>query len=867
MRICLLAFCLGVGMASRLSSVTVAQAVCCAVLAGMCLSGCVYWRLRRPVDRRGDERCGRPASRLAMCGARYQAAWYSALRMLTGLSLGLAWTMWVAVRLQAAQLPTQLEGVDFWVEGVVTSLVQQWDRSQRFEMLVHGNCFRLLPDACEDQPDVLVGHRIQLNDYGALPLATGDYWRLRVRLTRPYGLSNPGTRDTQARLRQQGIVARGYVRETPLNSGPMEAARQSLTSRIQQARAHIAATLDGFVHLPQRGVLKALVIGDYSGLGAAQWEIFNITGTSHLMVISGMHIGFVALLAYTVVNVLSRASVALISRIAAQRLAAYVALAAAVGYALLAGFSLPAQRALIMLSVLMAGRIVGRRLLPSYSLSLAATLVLIRDPLAITQPGFWLSFTAVASLLLGFVGYLPAARAASHTGRAGPQLIGWARNGWQRWVAPQWVVSCGLLLPLLLWTGQVSLISPLTNIVAIPVVSLVVVPTALLGTLMTVLSASSDAFTWLAAAGTWLLWLADKVLQLMMPALAWAAGGGTEEAVGVAPVVWQPAPPTPLAAMLLGLASLILLLPRGLVPRWYALLLILPVLWPAPAPRPKQGELWAHFLDVGQGLAVVLQTRRHALLFDTGPSYSEDADAASSVIVPFLRQQRTGPLSMVIVSHWHDDHSGGLRSVVRQWPVRAVIAGRWPDQPLALPSSARTAPDLQPIAPGLCRADWSWVWDAVTFTMLHPDGQRHSRENDYSCVLRVDAGGQSLLLTGDIEAAAERLLLARRGEALRADVLQAAHHGSRTSTTEPFLDAVRPQLVIVPAAYHNRFGHPATEVTARFIERDIPFLQTGRSGAVRVHLGGAHTVNGGGSPQVVSEHRHHARRWWHQLPP
>lgn len=847
MRFCLLALCVGLALPSRFAVLS-KSTFWVLLITAMLLAVLLTRVLPMPVSR--GQRAGP--------GLRRAALW-----VLCGL-LGMTWAVALGLRQQAAQLPLELEGVDIWVEGVVSGLVQTYDRSTRVEFTVQRNCFRLLPTPCENQPAVLVGHRIQLNDYSALGLATGEYWRLRVRLTRPYGLSNPGTRDTQARLRQRGIVARGYVRETPFNLRLAEAG-----SSVQRWRAAIASRLDALGGLSQRGVLKALVIGDYSGFGNAQWEIFNVTGTSHLMVISGMHIGFVALLVYGAVNLLCRASVTLLSVVAAQRVAALAALLAAFAYSLLAGFSLPAQRSMIMLTVVMAGRLMGRRLLPSWSLLLAATLVLMRDPLAVTQPGFWLSFMAVASLMLGFVGHRPLSQsrrlqqpssqavdvdvsadtrsrvqAGSQKTRAhGQTQTHWQwrpssqwRTYWQSQWRSQWIVTCGLLLPLVLWTGQVSLVSPLTNLLAIPLVSLGVVPAALVGTLLLPVAD---------APGRWLLGGANFLVEMMITVLDWVVSGawlGTGAGFAGQSVVWQPAPPGPWSSVFMALASLVLLLPRGLVSRWYALLLLMPAIWPHSPPRPAEGELWAHFLDVGQGLAVVLQTRRHALLFDTGPSQGTDMDVGQSVIAPFLRHQRVDRLDLVIVSHWHDDHSGGLRGVLRNVPVSAVIAGRAPD---------RRRPDFPDGWPGLCRAGWQWVWDDVRFTVLHPDGARYGRENDYSCVLRVEAGEHSLLLTGDIEAGAERQLVARHGTALRSQVLQAAHHGSQTSSTALFLDAVLPQLVVIPAAYHNRFNHPATQVTDRLQQRAITVLQTGRSGAISVQLGGrAALVSPGISPDA-----------------
>ena len=886
MRLCLLAFCLGLALPARFTTVSVADlrwalaAVvvlgCVAVLGWAAALGCVTALGDVAATRCGAKRF--PVAvrlvrslrlvrlvrlvrllrfvRFVRPGGR---SWNVLMRAALGLLLGLVWALWLALRQQAVPFPVELEGVDFWVEGVVTGLVQTQERSQRFEFQIDHNCFRLLPEQCLKQPPLLVGQRIVLNDYSGLGITTGDRWRLRVRLTRAYGVSNPGGRDSQARLRQQGVIATGYVRETSFNANQGSAPGWRPLVAVQRWRSHIAAALDDVGGLSQAGVIKALVIGDYGGLSSAHWEVFNTTGTSHLMVISGMHIGFVALLVYGLVNVLCRLSVRLLNVVAAQQVACVAALLAGLSYSLLAGFSLPAQRALIMLTVLMAGRLFGRRLRPSYSLLLAAALVLMRDPLAVTQAGFWLSFMAVASLLLGFVGYLPVRE------RDAPAALTLWQRGWRRWVVPQWVVSCGLLLPLLVWTGQVSLVSPLTNVLAIPLVSLAIVPAALLGTLLLTMLPCGP---W--PPGNWLLTIADMLLQWLIPALSWLATTGQSEPGSIAwPVVWQPAPPDLWSGLLLALASVILLLPRGLIARWYALLLLLPVVSPQSPQRPAPGELWVHFLDVGQGLAVVLQTHRHTMLFDTGPGLGPGRDTGDTVIVPFLRHQRIDALHMVIVSHWHEDHSGGLQSVLQQLPVSALVAGRQPDRELDLTSlaGASAALDLPPVGPGLCRAGWSWEWDDVSFSILHPDGARYAQENDYSCVLKVEAGGQSLLLTGDIEARVERLLVAGHGAGLRAQVLQAAHHGSATSSTALFLDSVQPELVVIPAAYHNRFSHPAADVQARLAERDIRVLQTGRSGAITLRLGASVAHDDGAIVATAREHRRQSLRHWQHLPP
>jgi competence protein ComEC len=768
-------------------------------------------------------------------------------------ALGVLWALLVATTRMADLLPAELEGEDFWVTGRVVSLPVSGQRNQRFDFYVTGNCFRLLPDPCVDQPDVLIGNRIRLSHYGDDVVLPGQQWLFRVRLNRPHGLSNPGGADFEASLFQQRIVARGYVRDTPINAlldpstgfswaftrastrastwaytrassenttvsrhpPDLQSLRFALAGKITQATSETAK------QFRQPGLLRALVLGDRTGISTQQWALFSATGTNHLMVISGLHIGFVALSAYWLVNLGSRASTWFLLRCPAQRAGAMAAIIAALIYAMLAGFSLPTQRALVMVTVLMSGNLLGRRIVPSYSLLLAATLILIREPLSVTQAGFWLSFSAVAALLLAFSGYGYAPRS------------GWARH-WANWGKPQWVVSAGLLVPLMVWTGQVSLVSPLVNILAIPLVSLVVVPLALTGSLL--------LWLWPAFA-VWLLWIADMALSLLMVALA--------TTVSITPALWQAPALTPLTLFCVLTGSVVLLLPRGLLPRRLVVVLWLPLLWPPLPHRPEHGQVQLQFLDVGQGLAIMVHTRHHHLLFDTGPGAEDQFDAGQSVILPYLRRRSVNALDTLIVSHWHQDHSGGLESVLQAMPVQRKMAGT-----LAAQGQGGAA-GRQRQGFEVCRRNQQWQWDGVDFRILHPDGERYRGENDNSCVLMIRAGEHTALLTGDIERAAEQALLRQYGNSLSAQVLQAAHHGSQTSSSARFLEAVQPALVVVSAGYRNRFGHPSAAVLQRFAAHDTEVFKTFSDGAIQLELGGA------GEVVVSGRHRWDRRRYWH----
>jgi len=738
-------------------------------------------------------------------------------------ALGMAWAWLLAARHVEQLLPRELEGVDFWVTGQIVSLPSPREQFQQFELTLETACFRLHPRDCPASADAvnMTGARISLNEYTGLSLWPGQRWRFRVRLNRPHGFANPGGYDYEAALFQRGIIGRGYVRDTIFNvqlaaAGPgLQSARAGLRARLyvlEQVLAH-------------PGLLSALILGDRDGVTDAQWLLLTRTGTNHLLVISGLHVGFVAMTAYVLINLLVRVFPYLLLRLPAQQYAAIAGVLAALLYCALAGFTLPTQRALVMVLVLMSGQVLGRRFLPSFSLLLAATLVLLLSPMSVTQAGFWLSFVAVGALLFAFTGY----RRPDAALRRGPSWQ-WL---WRKWIQPQWVVSLGLLLPLLLWTGQVSLISPLTNVLAIPLVSLLIVPLALLGALLLVL---------LPAVAIWPLGLADLLLGWLFAGLAIAADSG--------PSPWQLAAPGWLTVTLASLAVVLLLAPRGLLasrtPWLLPLCLLMPLLWPADRPRPAHGEAQLQFLDVGQGLAVVVQTRRHTLLFDTGPGFGPQFDAGRAVVIPYLRARDVWALDMLIISHWHQDHSGGADSVAQQLPIRQRLSGG------SQPAFAR------------CQAGQRWQWDGVGFEILHPHTQLYNNENNNACVLLIRAGGQRALLTGDIELAAEQALLRRHQGApgdLRADVLQVPHHGSASSSSVAFLQAVQPVLSVVSAGYRNRFSHPSPAVVQRLRNIGSVVCETPRTGAVQIELGVA------GGPLLSATHRQRFRRFWHNIPP
>jgi len=737
----------------------------------------------------------------ALAMRRFVAA---ALLVSAAAALGFVWAAGFAHLRLADELPAAIEGKDIQLSGVVAGLPQALERGVRFEFDVEqappgvpphvSLAWYRSPDAADDDASPLI------------PVRAGERWRFTVRLKRPHGNVNPHGFDYEAWLFERGIRASGYVR--PRSAERLDARVWRPAYAVEMLRETIrdrfrAALPDA----PYAGILIALAIGDQQAIDAGLWQTFARTGITHLMSISGLHITMFAGLMYALINWLWRRSARLPLRLPAQHAAALGGFLTAFLYCLLAGFAVPAQRTLYMLGVVAAARLWGRETAASRVLLLALLLVLLLDPWAVLAAGFWLSFGAVA--LLFHIG----------GGRLGPAhwLIEWGRA--------QWAVTLGMLPALLALFQQFSLVSPLANAVAIPLVSFVITPLVLAGTLPFL-----DP----------LLVLAHFITAGLMVFIDWLAG--------LPLAMWQQAA-SPAWSVLLALAgSVWLLLPRGFPARWLGLLAFLPLLTIVP-PRPLPGETEVTVLDVGQGLAIHVQTATHDLLFDAGPAFSAEADSGNRIIAPYLRALGVRRLDALVISHADKDHEGGAASVLAALPVTILKS--------SLPFEH--ALSAQAVAQEPCRDGDAWDWDGVRFDMLHPGAEPLSRKtNDVSCVLRVTAGGRSMLLTSDIEAVSERNMLERYSMNLAAEVMTAPHHGSRTSSTPEFIAAVAARDVIFPVGYRNRFGHPREDVVARYVQSGARLHRTDSDGAVRVGMSRA---------GIGFRHeREVRRRYWHAKP-
>jgi competence protein ComEC len=716
---------------------------------------------------------------------------------------GFLWAAGLAHWRMQDALPPAWEGRDIELTGVVASLPQPYERSARFEFDVE----QVLTAGA------VVPARIGLSWWGRageLPeVHAGERWRLTVRVKRPHGTANPHGFDYEAWLLERGVRATGYVRP---RSSPQRVSTlvHHPAYWVEAAREQLRDRILGVLSSHQYGgVIAALVMGDQRAIAPAQWQTFTRTGVNHLMSISGLHVTMVSGLVYMLVLALWRRSARLTLRLPALKAAAAGGLAAAFLYTLLAGFAVPAQRTLYMIAVVAVALWVGVASSASSVLAVALFVVLVLDPWAVLSAGFWLSFGAVGAILLVMVNRV-------------------AQPGWlEGWLRTQTAVTIALLPLLLGLFQQVSIISPLANAFAIPVISLVVVPLALVGAVMPF---------------DWLLVLAHAVMSATMWILEWMSA--------LPQSVWeQHAPPG--WSIVLGLAgALWMMLPRGVPARWLGAIACLPLFVVLP-PQPEPGELRMAVLDVGQGLAAVLQTRHHALLYDSGPAFGPTFDSGNRIIVPYLRASGIRQLDVLVVSHDDMDHSGGAGSVLQAVQVHRLLSSLPAMDPLLFIADE----SLQ------CHAGQTWEWDGVRFEILHPSAASYGerlKSNDRGCVLKATAPGGTILLPGDIERLSEERLVTA-GLTLRSDILVAPHHGSTTSSIPSFVEAVRPQTVIFPVGYRNRFGHPHRDVVQRWATGEAALYRTDRDGAILVG------ISPDGSRRV-QRYRALYRRYWLDRP-
>ncbi|MNR92456.1 ComEC family competence protein [compost metagenome] len=748
-----------------------------------------------------------------------------------GVTLGFVWAALYAQYYLAHELPKELEGQDITVIGTVSSLPNVFERGVRFNFAVE----QVLP---LDGVVPTIPAKLALSWYSAqVPSSVpamvqpGERWQLTLRLRRPHGNANPYGFDYERWLLEQNVRATGYVRpdaDAHSKNERLQAFVWSFNNVLERSRSALRARIEQALQgKPYAGVIVALVVGDQRAIEQSDWEVFNRTGVSHLISISGLHITMVAAIFAGLIFALWRrsffTSAGLPLLLPAQKAAALAGGLAALVYVLLAGAGVPAQRTLYMLTVVALALWSGRITNVSYVLCLALGVVVWFDPWAVLSPGFYLSFAAVALIL-----YVSVGRAQALSNATQPRWRLALRNAGMT----QYAVTIGLVPLTVLLFGQASLVSPLANALAIPLISFFVTPLALLGSVLP------------APLAGWCLGFAHFLVQELAQVLSWMSSWQL--------AVWRmPVPSWWMFALAL-FGTVWMLAPRGWPARYLGLFAWLPLVLNVPT-HPRAGEMWVTAFDIGQGMALLVETEKHRLLYDTGPVYSPESDGGSRVILPYLHGRGISKLDGMMISHSDNDHSGGALSISKEIAVEQLSSSLPLDHPIINSAVERGVKSHQ-----RCTVGQSWDWDGARFEVLHPTPDAYEgaalKPNALSCTLKITLGDYAILLPGDIEARQEAELLATQGDKLRANILLAPHHGSGTSSTEPFLRAVQPQFAVFQVGYRNRYRHPKQEVYDRYGALGISRLRSDDTGAISLRFA---------QQMQVSDYRsEHARYWY-----
>ncbi len=743
-----------------------------------------------------------------VCVIPFIILFFTKYRWFTAFFLGFSWAVGYGIVLLSDGLTDELENKKAIVQGVISSLPDLDDRKIRFNVDIKNTQL--------DGVNVHGPKRIRLSWYGKTPdIKAGEQWQFYIKLKRVSGMMNPGGFDYERWAFEQGINATAYVVESEFNKRLSKASLFSINNLRSELKEKVVLQMGD---KPLRGLVLALLLGDRSEINEEQWNVLTATGTNHLVAISGLHIGLVAGAVFFLGRIVFRRLGKLLLYIPAHKAAAVAAIIAAFIYAMLAGFAIPTQRALVMILVVMLSLLVNRKIPTSLILSTALFVVLILDPFSILSAGFWLSFAAVAAILYAM--------------QSRWKAIGW----WWKWGRLQWIVTIALIPILIFSFQQFSIISPVANFFAVPWVSILVVPLVLIAGL----------FSFIPIISEFLFYLSHELLVILWYVLTYFADFRFSQWNHFMPVSW---------AFMPALISVMLFLsPRGLPGRYLALVFCLPLFFMKPE-KPEQGEAWFTLLDVGQGLSAVVQTKNHLLLFDTGPKFSDKFDTGKAVVLPYLKSQGISHIDMVIISHGDNDHIGGLDSILGKFAVTEFLSGD-----MEKTSQAKSKQ---------CLAGQNWVWDGVTFQLLHPSKTPViDADNNDSCVLRISTNDKSVLITGDIEKQTEKLLVNTEVNAevntkmnndmtLKSDILVVPHHGSNTSSTAQFIETVNPKVALYPASYSNRYGFPKAKVVARYNARKITQFSTGEGGALLIKLNA-------NSDFIPSQFRLDNKRFWHR---
>ncbi len=732
---------------------------------------------------------------LSLLTLRFQTA----LLLSSTFLIGVGYSTGVAQSLLTQRVPPELEGQDIEVVGQVLDLPSVEGKSIRFTFEVS-----TANAVSHGLPKPNLG-RIKLTGYQTqtLPLHAGESWQLKVRLKQSSGFINQHGFDYERWLATERISATGYVRESTFNQRLSEASIFNIDAIRERIRQRLASTLPESKVL---GLMQGLAIADQAQISTEQWEIFRNTGTIHLLAISGLHIAMVAWLGFIPVWVIGWLYPKSWERIPKQVLVALIGSGFATIYSLLAGFNIPTQRTLIMILVVMWLLVRRERLPWSMILATALVAVLLFDPLAPLTVGFWLSFGAVSLLVL-------LAQRETST------------NKWLLWVKLQMGIALCMMPLTAGFFGMVSWVSPLANFIAIPVLTVVVVPLILLGLVLNPLWSVASTYLWL---------MAERVLKYLVDVLEYLSTlPFATQVLSAAPWYWL---------VSAGLGVFLLIMPRGMVGRWLGVILLIPLFTYQP-PRPLQGEFRLSVLDVGQGAAQVIQTQHHTMVMDAG-ARADEFDLGKLVVVPWLQAQGVKYLDKVLITHADNDHSGGADAILNAYPTSTLQTNATELFP------QRTS---EP-----CYSGSTWQWDGVQFEVLSPAPTDTAKgNNDLSCVLRVSNAVSSVLLAADAEKGAEHRMIERFGAKLKSEVLVLGHHGSKTSSSAEFLNAVHPKIALISSGYRNRYQHPHREVLERLNQLGIEYFNTASGGELHLSF-----PNRADNPLQVRQEREAQKAWW-----
>jgi competence protein ComEC len=723
------------------------------------------------------------------------------------LAVGFFYGVVAGHRLLGNQLLDNLTEQDLVVEGQVIDLPQENNRRQLFTLRVKRAYSPYRPDILFEQFPT----KINISSYAELRVKTGEQWRVTVKLRKPRGFVNPGGFDYQASLLRRGVGATGYIRQ-----GENLKLQPQPKFSMDVLRYELQQWLIKKSESPEKGILVALLVGDTSLVDKDHWGEMIKTGTNHLIAISGLHLGFFAIIGFFIGNLIGR-FVQLFWHKYPSMMSGYVfSVLLTLFYSVIAGLNIPTIRTLIMLAAVQLALLLRRSFRARDTLLIALVLVLLYDPLAAYDMGFWLSFCAVAMLIFCFSGRITLAQKYTLT------MI--AKNHVSLFVKSQWVMFIGLLIPLAILIHTSSLLAPPANFIGIPLITFFVVPCLILSALCHFSVPSAEDFFLHCA--EWGMSVVHEWLNYLL-----VIGGGKFN-----PIINF----NPWAICLAILSVFLILLPRGLGNKYIGVAGLLLALF---IPLKQLPDLHMLVFDVGQGTAVFIRTPNHQLLYDTGPIYTENFDAGSGIIVPYLQSQGVHYLDKLVVSHNDQDHSGGLIGVLAATKVNQL----WMGEPDKFRPKA-SDPQVEN-----CHVQKPWQWDQVTFRFITWPLQPNAKANNNSCVLLVEFRGHKILLTGDIEKEVERTLLAQ--ESLTAvDVLLAPHHGSHSSSTLEFVAQVQPKIVIYSTGFHNQHGHPHADIQARYLTAGSVPLNTAFAGALEFEWQGDRSR--------VTQYRQSSQRYW-----